>query len=226
MLTRIEAVLTAEQLAHCRQVLAAAAWTDGKATAGAQSAMAKRNLQIPEDAPAARELADLVLGALGRNQAFIAAALPLRVYPPMFSLYEPGMDFGAHVDNAVRFGAGGARYRADIACTLFLTDPATYRGGELVIEDRYGPKSVKLPAGDMVVYPAASVHRVEPLTAGRRWAAVFWVQSMVQDEGRRTLLHDLDHAVMDVRQALGDEARPAIELTGVYHNLLRMWAEV
>jgi PKHD-type hydroxylase len=226
MLTRIESVLGAEQLARCVEVLAGAPLADGKATAGQQSAEAKHNLQIPADDAAARELGELVLGALGRNQAFIAAALPLRVYPPMFSLYAPGMDFGPHVDNAVRFGPGGARYRADIACTLFLSDPASYQGGELIIEDRYGPQSVKLAAGDLVVYPASSVHRVEPIAAGRRWAAIFWVQSMVQDETRRSLLSDLDRAVMEVRGVLGDEARAAIELTGVYHNLLRMWAEV
>ncbi len=226
MLTKIEGVLSAQQLAHCGSVLAGAALGEGKATAGAQSARAKNNLQIPAEAPAARELAELVLAALGRNQAFITAALPLRVFPPMFSLYELAMEFGPHVDNAVRFGPGGARYRADLACTLFLSNPASYQGGELIIEDRYGPQSVKLAAGDMVVYPASSVHRVEAITAGRRWAAIFWVQSMVQDEIRRGLLHDLDRAVMDVRGALGDGARAAIDLTGVYHNLLRMWAEV
>ena len=226
MLTRLEGVLTPAQVAHCRKVLDAAEWIDGKATAGAQSARAKANLQVPEGSAAACELGDLILGVLGRNGDFVSAALPLRVFPPLFNRYDAGMGFGAHVDNAIRFTPEGARYRADIACTLFLSDPADYEGGELVIEDSFGPQSVKLPAGDMVVYPASSVHRVEAITAGSRWASFFWVQSMIQDDGQRTLLHDLDRAIIDVRQALGDDQRAVVGLTGAYHNLLRMWAKV
>ena len=226
MLTRLEGVLTPAQVTYCREVLDAAVWTDGKVTAGAQSARAKSNLQTPEGSAAARELGELILSALGRNGPFISAALPLRVFPPLFNRYDAGMGFGAHVDNAIRFGPDGARYRTDIACTLFLSDPDDYQGGELIIEGSFGPQSVKLPAGDMVVYPASSVHRVEAITAGSRWASFFWAQSMIQDDAQRALLHDLDRSIIDVRAALGDDVRAVVGLTGAYHNLLRMWAKV
>jgi PKHD-type hydroxylase len=226
MLTRIADVLSPSEIGALRNRLEAETFVDGKATAGAQSALAKTNLQLPEGSAASRELGDVVLAALGRNQAFIAAALPLRVFPPLFSRFDPGMGFGAHVDNAIRFTAGAGRYRADVACTLFLSEPDEFQGGELVIEGAYGQQSVKLAAGDLVVYPASSVHRVETVTAGRRWASVFWVQSMVQDPGQRALLQDLDRSIIDIRQALGDEARAVVGLTGAYHNLLRMWAVV
>jgi PKHD-type hydroxylase len=224
MLIRLPGVLTPVQVAFCLQELEAAPWVDGKATAGMQSALAKANLQLSEGSAPARALGDLVLGALGRDGTFISAALPLRVFPPLFSRYDPGMGFGSHVDNAIRFTADGARHRADIACTLFLSDPDAYAGGELIIEDGFGPQTVKLPAGDIVVYPASSIHRVERVTAGRRLACVFWVQSMVQDDGRRALLHDLDRSIIDVRRSLGDDHRAVVGLTGGYHNLLRMWA--
>jgi PKHD-type hydroxylase len=226
MLVRIPAVLTPDETAQALRTLAGAAWVDGRVTAGAQSARAKNNLQTPEDAPQARELGQLILGALGRNETFVSAALPLRVFPPLFNRYEAGMGFGAHVDNAIRFTPQGVRVRTDLSCTLFLSDPADYDGGELVIEDVYGESSIKLAAGDMILYPATSLHRVEPIRRGARWAAFFWVQSMVKDDGRRAALHRMDNALREVRAAMGDDARAALELTATYHNLLRMWAEV
>src|SRR5689334_3735509 len=165
MIVHVEAVLTPEQVALCREKLAVAAWVDGKVTAGEQSAQAKRNLQVPEDAPVARELGDLILGALGRNPTFVSAGLPLRVFPPLFNRYDPGHGFDTHVDNTIRF-AGNVRFRTDLSCTLFLTDPADYDGGELIVEDAYGEHAIRLPAGDMIVYPASSLHRVSPITRG------------------------------------------------------------
>jgi PKHD-type hydroxylase len=226
MLTRQRAVLTAAELQRCRSVLESAAWVDGKATAGQQSARAKHNQQLPEGSPTVAALGDLVLEALRRHAGFVAAALPLKVFPPLFSRYRPGMAFGAHIDNAIRFSPSGSRYRTDLACTLFLSDPADYDGGELVIEDSLGERQVKLPAGDMALYPATSVHRVEPVTRGARLAAFFWVQSMVRSGERRTLLHGMDGAIADVRATLSDDHPAVIALTGAYHNLIRMWAEV
>jgi PKHD-type hydroxylase len=225
MLAHIERVLTPEQVALCREKLAAAEWVDGRVTAGTQSAEVKRNLQVAEDSPAARELGELILGALGRNQDFVSAALPLRVFPPLFNRYEAGMGFGAHVDNAVRF-AGPVRFRTDISCTLFLSDPDDYDGGELIIEDVYGEHAVKLAAGDMLLYPATSLHRVAPVTRGARWAAFFWAQSMVKSDEQRTLLHALDRSVQQLSVKLGQSDPEVVSLTGTYHNLLRMWAEV
>jgi len=227
MLTAIPRLLTAEDVAHCRQVLETSEWVDGRVTAGAQSARAKSNLQVPETAPQARALGELILSRLGRNPAFLSAALPAKVFPPLFNRYDEGMGFGAHIDNAIRFGeASGARYRTDLSCTLFLSDPADYDGGELVIETAFGGQAVKLAAGELVVYPASSVHRVEPVTRGSRWASFFWVQSMVRDDGQRTLLHALDRAIIAARADLGDDHRAVIDLTGTYHNLTRMWAAV
>jgi PKHD-type hydroxylase len=225
MILHIEGVLDAGQVAHCRQTLAAQDWVDGKVTAGEQSALAKNNLQVPQDAPAARELGDLILGALGRNPAFVSAALPLRVYPPLFNRYEAGMGFGAHVDNAIRF-AGPVRFRTDLSATLFLSDPADYDGGELVIEDTYGEHAVKLPAGDMILYPASSLHRVAPVTRGARWAAFFWAQSMIRSDEQRALLWTLDNDVQALTTKLGAADPSVISLTAAYNNLLRMWAEV
>jgi len=225
MLVHVEGVLSSDQVAMARDKLAAAAWVDGRATAGEQSARVKQNLQVPEDSETARELGDLVLGALGRNPTFVSAALPLRVFPPLFNRYDEGMGFGAHVDNAIRF-AGPVRYRTDVSCTLFLTDPTDYDGGELIVEDAYGEHAVKLPAGDMILYPATSLHRVAPITRGSRWSSFFWAQSMVKSDEQRTLLHDLDTAIQKLSVKVGQGDPEVVTLTGTYHNLLRMWAEV
>ena len=225
MLVHVEGVLSPDQVAMCREKLSAAAWVDGRVTAGEQSARVKQNLQIPEDSALARELGELVLGALGKNPAFVSAALPLRVFPPLFNRYDEGMAFGAHVDNAIRF-AGPVRYRTDVSCTLFLTDPADYDGGELIVEDAYGEHAVKLPAGDMILYPATSLHRVAPITRGSRWSSFFWAQSMVKSNEQRTLLYDLDTAIQRLSVKVGQGDPEVVALTGTYHNLLRMWAEV
>ncbi len=227
MLVRVPNVLTPEEVAHCRARLGAGAWVDGRVTAGQQAARAKHNLQIPEDSAVARELGDLILRALGRNPQFNAVALPLRVLPPLFNRYDVGMGFGAHVDGAIRMVPGaGIRMRADVSTTLFLTEPEEYDGGELVIEDTFGAHAVKLPAGDMIVYPATSLHRVEPITRGARWSAFFWSQSMVKDDGARALLYDLDRGITGVRGDLSDDNASVIALTSTYHNLLRRWAEL
>ena len=227
MILPIPAVLSSDQVSEACAALLTAPWVDGKVTAGAQSGCAKRNLQLPENAPQAGALGDLVLKALARSPAFMSAALPLKVFPPLFNRYAQGMAFGDHIDNAIRSAPStGARYRTDLSCTLFLSAPDTYDGGELVIADALEPRRVKLAAGDMVLYPATSVHRVAPVTRGERLACFFWVQSMVADPGRRALLHDMDRAIGDVRTHLGDEAAAAVALTGTYHNLVRMWAQV
>jgi PKHD-type hydroxylase len=227
MLVKCEAVLTKEEVAHCRSVLEGTQWVDGKITAGAQSAIAKHNLQVPEDAPQARALGEIVLRALARSQAFNSAAVPFRVFPPLFNRYDVGMKFGAHVDNAIRFIPGpNIRVRTDLSATLFLTEPDAYDGGELVIEDTYGTQSVKFAAGDMVLYPATSLHRVEEITRGSRWASFFWIQSMVKDDGGRALLYQLDQSIIRTRTELGDKHEAVLGLTAVYHNLLRKWAEV
>jgi PKHD-type hydroxylase len=225
MLVRIPALLSKDQVSSFRRTLEGLPWVDGKVTAGAQSAKAKRNLQVPEDTPEARELGQIILAALGQNEEFVSAALPMRVFPPLFNRYDEGHGFDTHVDNAIRF-AGSVRFRTDVSCTLFLSEPDEYDGGELVVQDAYGEQRVKLAAGDLVVYPATSLHRVEPITRGSRWAAFFWAQSMVRDEGQRRLLYDLDCAIRDVRGTLSDEFEPAVKLAGVYHNLLRRWAEI
>jgi PKHD-type hydroxylase len=226
MLVRIAGLLSKDQVAQFRRTLETAPWVDGKVTAGEQSAKAKSNLQVPADAPEARDLAQTILTALGTNETFVSAALPMRVFPPLFNRYEPGMSFKAHVDNAVRFAPGMIRIRTDIASTLFLSEPDEYDGGELVIEDTYGEQSVKFEAGDLVVYPATSLHRVEPITRGARWAAFFWTQSMVRDEGQRRTLYDLDRAIQAVRGELTDDHHASVALAGVYHNLLRRWGEM
>jgi PKHD-type hydroxylase len=223
MLLHVEGVLSPDQVALCRARLAAETWVDGKVTAGQQSAQAKHNLQVPEDAPAARELGELILGALGQNPTFVSAALPLRVFPPLFNRYDAGMAFDTHVDNAIRF-AGPVRFRTDLSATLFLTDPADYDGGELIVEDAYGEHAIKLPAGDMILYPGTSLHRVEPVSRGVRLAAFFWVQSMVRADSQRALLFDLDTAIQQLSGQVPDS--PAVaQLFNVYHNLLRQWAD-
>ncbi|HKU65894.1 MAG TPA: Fe2+-dependent dioxygenase [Rhizomicrobium sp.] len=227
MLIHIPKLLSGEQVAHMRGVLSGTDWVDGKVTAGSQSASAKRNLQVPENAPAARALGDIVLTALGQNERFTSSALALRVFPPLFNRYDPGMNFGAHIDNAIRFVKGAStpiRVRTDMSATLFLTDPDDYEGGELVIEDTFGSHAVKLPAGDLVVYSATSRHHVTPVTRGSRWSSFFWIQSMVRDEAARTMLFELDTAVQGLRRQIGD-TEEVVNLTGLYHNLVRRWAE-
>ena len=226
MVLQIPDVLNPEQVAQARRLLDSAEWVDGRVTAGIQSARVKDNLQLPETHPVARQLGDVILGALSRNALFVSAALPLRVFPPMFNLYRGGNAFGNHVDNAIRQAKGtGATVRTDLSATLFLTDPDEYDGGELMVEDNYGVHSVKLPSGHMVLYPASSLHKVTPVTRGARIASFFWIQSMLRDDGERTLLFDLDTAIQRLTVDL-PEHLAAVQLTSVYHNLLRRWAEV
>jgi PKHD-type hydroxylase len=226
MILTIPGVLTTEQLAQARQLLGGAAWIDGSITAGYQAVKVKHNLQIPEDHPAARELGAMVLGALERNPVFLSAALPVKVYPPMFNRYDPGQTFGTHVDTAIRqVPETPHRVRTDLSATLFLSPPDSYDGGELVIEDTYGTHSVKLAAGDMVLYPGSSLHHVRPVTRGSRLASFFWIQSMVRSDGDRTLLYELDTAIQRLAGAAVDD-ESVVRLTNVYHNLIRRWAEV
>jgi len=226
MLLQVPDVLTAEQVASCRKTLEAAEWVDGRITAGHQSARAKNNLQLREDLREAKQLGDVVLAALERNPLFMSAALPLKVFPPLFNRYENGQSFGNHVDNAVRQVTGTPhRVRTDLSATLFFSNPDEYDGGELVVEDTYGVHSVKLPAGHLILYPASSVHHVRPVTRGARFASFFWVQSMVRDDGERTMLFDLDVAIQRLMDDVA-EHRSVVELTSLYHNLLRRWADV
>jgi len=226
MLLSIPEVLTAEEIARCRQRLEESQWVDGRVTAGHQSARAKDNMQLPEDHPVARELGEIILAALQRSQLFMAAALPLKIFPPLFNLYQGGQSFGTHVDNAIRQVTGTPhRVRTDLSATLFLTEPDQYDGGELLVEDTYGVHDVKLPAGHLILYPSTSLHYVRPVTRGARLASFFWIQSMVRDDGQRTLLFDLDMAIQQIGQDM-PEHPATVQLTGVYHNLLRRWADV
>ncbi|HEY0712340.1 MAG TPA: Fe2+-dependent dioxygenase [Polyangia bacterium] len=240
MMIEVPSVLNADEIARCHAIFAAADWADGRITAGHQSAQVKNNQQLPEASPAARQLSALVLSALERSALFVSAVLPERIFPPLFNRYQPGMSFGAHVDNAIRVTADpitGApvRVRTDVSATLFLSPPASYDGGALVIEDTYGSHEVKLDAGGLIVYPAGSLHHVTPVTRGTRYAAFFWVQSLVRDPGQRALLFDLDMAIIQINQAnaakpdsnttgAGTTSAVPTLLTGVYHNLLRRWA--
>lgn len=225
MLLKIANVLTEEQVQHVNRVLLAADWTDGIVTAGYQSAKAKNNLQLPENSHEASQLGDLVLTALANNPLFMSAALPLRIFPPLFNCYQGGQSFGVHVDNAIRQIPGmPVKVRTDISITLFLSEPENYDGGELVIEDTYGAQKVKLAAGDMVLYPSTSLHRVTPVTRGRRLASFFWLQSMINSDEKRTLLFDMDMAIQALRKTL-DDTPEILQLTGVYHNLIRQWAQ-
>ena len=226
MLLQIPDVLSAEEVAHARRRLDAAQWVDGRVTAGQQSAQVKRNLQLPEGDPAAREVGAVILEALAANGLFNAAALPLHIFPPLFNQYQGGQSFGNHVDNALRQIPGTmTRIRTDLSATLFLSDPADYDGGELIVEDTYGVHSVKFPAGHMVLYPSSSLHRVEPVTRGSRVASFFWIQSLIKDDSARTLLFDLDQSIQQLGTDVPDH--PAVvSLTSVYHNLIRRWSEL
>jgi PKHD-type hydroxylase len=225
MMTPIPNVLNAEQVVQARQLLDQTDWIDGRITAGHQSSRVKDNMQLPEDSPAARQLGDMILEALSQNPLFITAALPLRVFPPLFNRYQGGQSFGTHVDNAVRQVTGTPhRIRTDLSATLFFSGPEEYDGGELIVEDVYGTHSVKLPAGHMILYPSTSLHHVRPVTRGSRIASFFWIQSMVRDDGERTLLFDLDLGIQRLNRE-NPEHPAAVQLTGVYHNLLRRWAD-
>ena len=226
MLLHIPDVLTQDQVDTCLAALAERAWVDGRVTAGFQSAQVKHNRQVPEDHPVARTLGQTILTALERAPLFVAAALPLRVFPPLFNRYEGGESFGTHVDNAIRQAkTAPVRVRTDLSATLFLSPPESYDGGELVVEDRYGAHAAKLPAGHLLLYPATSLHHVRPVTRGARTAAFFWVQSMLRGDEERTLLFDLDTAIQQLARDIPDHTA-VVQLTGVYHNLLRLWAEV
>ena len=226
MLLQIPEVLTADQVLRARKILGEAEWVDGRVTAGHQSARTKDNMQLPEGSAAARDLGAMILGALEQHPLFISAALPARVFPPLFNLYQGGHSFGTHVDNAIRQVTGTPhRIRTDLSSTLFLTGPDEYDGGELIVEDTYGTHTVKLPAGHMILYPATSLHHVRPVTRGARIASFFWIQSMIRDDGERTLLFDLDVAIQRLNVEISDHPI-ALQLTGVYHNLLRRWADM
>ncbi len=228
MLLHVREVLNAAELREARALLARAAWGDGRVTAGVQSAQAKNNEQLPQDAPDTRALQQIVLGGLNRHAVFFSAALPKRVFPPLFNRYGGASNsFGDHVDNAIRFlpGGQGDRLRTDVSCTLFLADPDEYDGGELTVEDTFGAQRIKLPAGDMVLYPGTSVHRVEPVTRGFRVASFFWLESMVRSDEQRRLLFDMDSHLMRLRASVGETDPAVIGLTGTYHNLLRLWAD-
>jgi PKHD-type hydroxylase len=226
VLSHIPEVLNAEQVAYARSVLGGTDWIDGLVTAGHQSARAKNNMQVPADHPVARELGEMIMGALQNNLLFISAALPLKIFPPLFNRYEAGHAFGNHIDNAIRHvPATTHRVRTDLSATLFLSPPEEYEGGELAVEDTYGVHKVKLPAGHVILYPASSLHHVTPVTRGVRVASFFWIQSMVRDDGARTLLFDLDTAIQQISRDVSQHPS-VLQLTGVYHNLLRRWAEV
>ncbi len=229
MLLHIRQVLTADELRQAQAILRQAPWADGRATAGVQSAQTKNNTQLPQDCAETKALQQIVLTGLNRHALFFSAALPKRVFPPLFNRYSGAANaFGNHVDNAVRFvpGSQGERVRTDISCTLFLAEPGSYDGGALVVEDTFGTHPVKLPAGDLVLYPGTSVHRVEPVTRGARTASFFWIESMVRSDEQRRLLFDMDSHLMQLRSSVGETDPAVIGLTGTYHNLLRLWADV
>jgi PKHD-type hydroxylase len=226
MLIQVPDVLTTDEVAQFRVTLTRAEWGDGRVTAGPQAAQVKNNLQLSEDHPVARELGETILRKLARNALFTSAALPLKVFPPLFNRYESGASFGMHVDTAVRYTSlPPHRVRTDLSATLFLSSPEEYEGGELTIEDTYGIHKVKLPAGHLILYPASSLHAVSPVSGGARIAAFFWVQSMVRDDARRTVLFDMDTAIQRLNKDVPTHPS-VIQLTGVYHNLLRTWAEL
>jgi PKHD-type hydroxylase len=226
MMVHIPNVLAAEQVARCREVMQRAAWVNGRVTAGHQSEKVKNNLQLPETAPEARELGGMVMDALGRSPLFFSSVLPKEIFPPLFNRYDAGMTFGSHVDNAIRgYLNTSIRIRTDVSATLFISAPEDYDGGELVVQDTYGAHAVKLPAGDMIVYPGTSLHHVTPITRGSRIASFFWIQSMIRDVTKRAMLFDLDMAIIKLNQD-HPQHQSIVEFTNIYHNLLRQWTEV
>lgn len=228
MIVHIPSVLDASQVQELRRELEAVEWSDGRGSAGYLSQQVKRNLQLPDEHPLGRRLGEVILRALQRNALFTAAALPLKILPPLFNCYGAGQTYGRHVDGAIRpLGGTPHRIRTDLSATLFLSDPASYDGGELIVDDTFGQRQLKFPAGDMVLYPGTSVHQVTPVTRGQRLASFFWIQSMVREDQKRALLLELDRAIQKVSANAGADAAnsPAVELAGVYHNLLRLWAD-
>ncbi|MBS1094408.1 Fe2+-dependent dioxygenase [Gluconobacter wancherniae] len=228
MLLHIPSVLSRDDLLHIRSQLQTGEWVDGRGTAGSQSAQAKRNLQIAPESELGRELSTFILRKLGTNPLFNSAVLPLRVVPPLFNRYDVGMRFGAHVDNALRPipSSGGQRIRTDVSSTLFLSGPDEYEGGELLIHDSSGEQAIKLPAGDMIVYPTTALHSVSEVTHGSRWASFFWTQSLIRSQEQRTVLFDLDQSIMKLSRRVGADDPDVLRLTNVYHNLLRIWSEL
>lgn len=227
MIHHIPNVLSKEQVQYFRNEIAKVEWIDGKKTTGSLSANVKNNQQLPEDHPLTQQLGDMILDALNQNALFISAALPLKILPPYFNRYENGETFGFHVDNAIRWVKGThERIRTDLSCTIFLSEPEEYEGGELVVEDTYGYHEIKLPAGDLILYPSTSVHEVSPVTAGCRIGSFFWLQSMIRDDADRHILFNLDQTIQNLRMQLGDAHEEVVKLTSLYHNLMRKWAEV
>jgi len=225
MMVHIPKVLAPDEVARCRDVMVKAEWVDGNVTAGHQSRKVKYNLQLPEESQTAQELGDVVMKALTKNPLFMSAVLPKQIFPPLFNRYDAGMVFGSHVDNAIRTHATApVRIRTDVSATLFLSAPEDYDGGELMVEDTYGSHSVKLPAGDLIVYPATSLHNVTPITRGSRIASFFWIQSLIRDVSRRAMLFDLDMSIIQLTRDHPDHPS-VVTLTALYHNLLRQWAE-
>ena len=227
MLYHIPNVLTKTQVQQCRTLMDNADWVNGKVTAGSLSATVKRNQQLPNNHPLTLQMGERILEALGEHPLFLSAALPLEIIPPLFNRYSNSEAFGMHVDNAIRrVPDSQKRLRTDLSCTLFFSEPEEYDGGELVVEDSYGFHEVKLPAGDMVLYPSTSLHEVTPVTGGTRTASFFWVQSMVRDDATRHLLFNLDQSIQQLRLELGDRHAEIVKLTNLYHNLIRKWAQV
>ena len=227
MIHHIPNVLSKEQVQYFRQEMDKVEWVDGKKTTGSLSANVKHNQQLAEDHPLTHHLGDMILAALTQNSLFTSAALPLNILPPYFNRYENGETFGFHVDNAIRWVQGtNQKIRTDLSCTVFLSEPDEYEGGELVVEDTYGYHEVKLPAGDLILYPSTSVHDVSPVTQGCRVASFFWLQSMIRDDADRHMLFNLDQSIQNLRMQLGDAHQEVVKLTSMYHNLLRKWAEI